>query len=204
MKKQNLADKIKELRKNKGLSQDQLSELSNISVRTIQRIEKGSTIPNGDTLNKLATVLEATIDGLITNDEKEDKGYLTLLSLSSISYILHPFLGLLIPIVLWYLKKNKILKVDEVGRKLISFQITWQLVFFGYFAYLNNGAMPYNMDVSEWTNLLSSMRKPYKQVISILYFYNLFIVLVNIILIQNKLKPRYYPSIPFIWSKIKK
>jgi transcriptional regulator with XRE-family HTH domain len=35
-----LGFKIKELRQNKGLSQEELSELSKVSLRTIQRIEK--------------------------------------------------------------------------------------------------------------------------------------------------------------------
>ena len=45
MNNQNLANKIKELRSRKGLSQEQLSEDSKLSLRTIQRIEKGESIP---------------------------------------------------------------------------------------------------------------------------------------------------------------
>ena len=36
----NLATKIKDLRNRKGFSQEQLSEVSKLSLRTIQRIEK--------------------------------------------------------------------------------------------------------------------------------------------------------------------
>ena len=43
MKNQNLAKKIKELRVKRGLSQDQLAENSELSLRTIQRIENGKT-----------------------------------------------------------------------------------------------------------------------------------------------------------------
>lgn len=41
MKNHNLAEKLKDLRVKKRLSQEQLSEISKVSIRTIQRIENG-------------------------------------------------------------------------------------------------------------------------------------------------------------------
>jgi len=43
MKNHNLAEKLKDLRVKKGLSQEQLSEISKLSIRTTQRIENGET-----------------------------------------------------------------------------------------------------------------------------------------------------------------
>lgn len=47
-----IGDKIFEIRKRKGLSQVELSDLSKINLRTLQRIEKGVTVPHGSTLKK--------------------------------------------------------------------------------------------------------------------------------------------------------
>jgi transcriptional regulator with XRE-family HTH domain len=54
--------KILEIRKRKGLTQEQLSELSKINLRTLQRIEKGTSEPRSDTLNNLCQVLEVNIN----------------------------------------------------------------------------------------------------------------------------------------------
>jgi transcriptional regulator with XRE-family HTH domain len=40
-----IGDKILEIRKRKGLTQEELSDLAKINLRTLQRIEKGETGP---------------------------------------------------------------------------------------------------------------------------------------------------------------
>lgn len=52
MKNTELAKKIKELRGRKGMSQEELAEKSQLSLRTVQRIEGGETEPRGDTLHR--------------------------------------------------------------------------------------------------------------------------------------------------------
>ena len=47
MNKNLLGLRIKELRKQKGMSQEFLSEESGLSLRTIQRIENGESSPRG-------------------------------------------------------------------------------------------------------------------------------------------------------------
>ncbi len=47
MERSDLAKRVKELRTKKGLSQEQLAEASGLSLRTIQRIENGETLPRG-------------------------------------------------------------------------------------------------------------------------------------------------------------
>ena len=56
MKQPDLGKKILELRKQKGLTQEELVELCNINVRTIQRIEAGDVTPRTYTVK---TILEA-------------------------------------------------------------------------------------------------------------------------------------------------
>ena len=43
-----LALRVKELRNQKGISQEFLAEESGLSLRTIQRIEKGESNPTGE------------------------------------------------------------------------------------------------------------------------------------------------------------
>jgi transcriptional regulator with XRE-family HTH domain len=53
-----LAQAVKELRKIKGLSQEILANKSGLSLRTVQRIEKGETEPTGDTLIRISAVFD--------------------------------------------------------------------------------------------------------------------------------------------------
>lgn len=57
---------IKKLRKQKGLSQDQLSKLADISYNTVIKLELGGiTNPSIDTLQKLAKALNVSVDDLL-------------------------------------------------------------------------------------------------------------------------------------------
>jgi transcriptional regulator with XRE-family HTH domain len=58
MENKNLAHKVKDLRKRKALSQDDLAKNSGLSLRTVQRVENGDTIPTAETLKRLALVLD--------------------------------------------------------------------------------------------------------------------------------------------------
>ena len=57
---------IKKLRKQKGLSQDRLSKLADISYNTVIKLESGGiTNPSIDTLKKLAKALNVSVDNLL-------------------------------------------------------------------------------------------------------------------------------------------
>lgn len=58
MENQNLAQRVKELRKRKALSQEDLAKNAGLSLRTVQRVENGDTIPTAETLKRLAVVLD--------------------------------------------------------------------------------------------------------------------------------------------------
>lgn len=128
MKNFELAKKIKELRSRNGYSQDVLAEHSQLSLRTIQRIENGETEPRGDTLKRLAKALNVTSDDMINWAEHEDNGYLGFLNLSALSFIVFPLLGIIIPWALWILKKDKIKYIHDAGRRLMNFQVTWCII----------------------------------------------------------------------------
>lgn len=56
------AERILTIRKSRGLSQEMLAEQSGVSLRTIQRVEQGDTVPRGHTLQALAAALGVALD----------------------------------------------------------------------------------------------------------------------------------------------
>ncbi len=64
--KSTIAKNIKKLRKQRGLSQDKLSKLADISHNTIIKIESGAIqSPTIDTANKIANALGVSLDDLM-------------------------------------------------------------------------------------------------------------------------------------------
>jgi len=70
MKQPELGKKISELRKAKGLTQEELVEKCNISVRTIQRIETGDVTPRMYTIKTILAALDYNLDA-VSNDSDE-------------------------------------------------------------------------------------------------------------------------------------
>ncbi len=111
--------KVAELRQQKGLTQERLAELCEISLRTIQRIESGEVDPRAYTLHCLGDALEFDFG---EDNSEHERLWLAALHLSSIVCIL------LIPLVLWSWKKNQSYKIDQQGRTVLNCQITMTLV----------------------------------------------------------------------------
>jgi len=69
-----LGKKIIELRRNKGLTQEELIDKCNISVRTLQRIEAGEVIPRNSTIRLIFEALEISHTNLFESTlELDDK-----------------------------------------------------------------------------------------------------------------------------------
>ncbi|HIF9273291.1 TPA: 2TM domain-containing protein [Photobacterium damselae] len=68
---------IRKLRLQRGWSQEQLSQLSGVSVRTIQRIEKGQNA-GLESLKSLAAVFEVNVEHLQKEPEMNSDSLLTL------------------------------------------------------------------------------------------------------------------------------
>ena len=66
-----LGDKILELRKKQGLSQEQLGEQVNVTRQTISNWELNETAPNPEQLKLLSKALNVSIDELLDNERKE-------------------------------------------------------------------------------------------------------------------------------------
>ena len=113
--------KVSELRQQKGLTQERLAELCEVSPRTIQRIENGEVDPRSYTLKCLSEALEFDFGEENTFNENL---WLTILHLSSV------FCIPIVPLLLWSWKKNQSYKIDHHGRQVLNFQITMTLSLF--------------------------------------------------------------------------
>ena len=92
----NIAEKIKQKRIEKGISQQDLADLSKLSLRTIQRIESDETQPREVTLNLLYSVLDIKDDALALNENKIDvgKAIMDILLFTAINLLLMTIAGL--------------------------------------------------------------------------------------------------------------
>tara|TARA_R110000744_G_scaffold335114_2_gene440462 strand:+ start:240 stop:845 length:606 start_codon:yes stop_codon:yes gene_type:complete len=199
MKNKDLAQKVKALRNRKGFSQEELSDKTGLSLRTIQRIEKGETEPRGDSLKRLASTFNVSPDEISDWTVQEDKGFLTSLNLSALSFLFFPLLGILVPLVIWISKKDKIRNVNSIAKDLLNFQITWTiLLFIGYIVIVVS--MVYKMKTTGEINAAIISSRMIIQIIflGIMYLYNLIFIVANSIRINNDRKVRYYPKIRFL------
>ncbi|MDB5236213.1 MAG: helix-turn-helix transcriptional regulator [Hymenobacter sp.] len=113
-----------------------------MSLRTIQRVEQGDTVPRGYTLQALAAALNVPLEML--RHEAEPAGielapvpttpalrnapdFLQLLNLSQLSLLLFPFLNLIVPWLLWRSRRHEVAHVAALGRRILGFQVLWQV-----------------------------------------------------------------------------
>lgn len=64
---------LKELRKEKGLTQDQLADKFNVSNRTISRWENGNNMPDLDILIEIADFYEVDLREILNGERKSEK-----------------------------------------------------------------------------------------------------------------------------------
>lgn len=70
-----LGDNIKALRKNKGLTQEELAIKLNVVRQTVSKWEKGFSVPDADMLQKISDILEVDVKQLLgANIEAEQGG----------------------------------------------------------------------------------------------------------------------------------
>lgn len=63
-------EKLQQIRKAKGLTQEKLAELAGVHEKHISKLELGTYKPSFDTLNKVLTALDLKIDEVGLNLEK--------------------------------------------------------------------------------------------------------------------------------------
>lgn len=64
-------EKIKEIRKKRGLTQKQLGDLCGMADSAIRRYENGRANPKLETIKKIATALNVSIDVLMTGEPSQ-------------------------------------------------------------------------------------------------------------------------------------
>ena len=62
------ADRLKQLRKQQGLSQSQLGDLVGVHYNHIGRYERGTSQPSADVLSKIADILDISSDYLLEGE----------------------------------------------------------------------------------------------------------------------------------------
>ena len=66
----NFSEKLIELRKKSGLSQEALGEKLNVTRQTVSKWELGQTTPSMDMLSEMSKIFNVSVDDLIKEDEK--------------------------------------------------------------------------------------------------------------------------------------
>jgi transcriptional regulator with XRE-family HTH domain len=134
-----LHEQLATARKKKGLTQEELAERSKVTVRTIQRLESGDTVPRAFTLRAIAAALDTPFESLQAGTgSKEEKDatpaatspgeavhFLQTLCLSSFSFLIIPFVHFLVPFFLLRRRSNLPPEVVQPARQLIKWQILW-------------------------------------------------------------------------------
>lgn len=203
-----LTKRLKELRKRKGFSQEELAETTGLSLRTIQRIENGETEPRSDSLKRLSAALDIPADEIMDWTIKENKGFLMSLNLSGLITVLFPILGILITLMMWLPKKDKIYGARQLGKSVLNFQITLTLLYFlSWISLVFNLVNAFDTIQAGGDGspevIADSMTSVFMiQLIIYCIFnaYNITLTIVNTIRIKHDKDVRYFPQLHFIRS----
>lgn len=124
-----LSETIVQARKEKGITQQELSDLTMIDLRTIQRIERGKSRPRAYTIKAIENALGFKSKFLDENKQKRNpedtKDFLHLFCLSCFSYLVIPYVHFLIPNYLLKTNKDQCPEVQKFAKNVIHEQIYW-------------------------------------------------------------------------------
>jgi transcriptional regulator with XRE-family HTH domain len=129
---------IKDLRIKKGMTQEELADKTEVSARTIQRIENGEVDPRAYTLQMIAKALEVDYNLFVENEPDEEQeiqhvnanNWFGLLHFSGIIPLIFP------TVIIWNYKKDKIKGMSEHYREAIGFQLkVWVGILAGSWIY---------------------------------------------------------------------
>ena len=139
MDKTSIAKKIIHFRKLKGITQENLAEITGLNVRTIQRIESGEVDPRLYTLKSIADALGVNLEELLPEPTQHELNQLAILHITPAGFFLFPVIGnVLLPFIFWMLKREEINGINKHGKDIINGQLTYSIVislfFFGQIA----------------------------------------------------------------------
>lgn len=184
MENQSIAKNLLYHRKRRGYSQAELSEKTNVTIRTIQRIENEEVNPHLKTVKLLAAALDVDVDDLLVLDDPREetiqKKWLLLLHGTPLLGLTIPLCNILIPLFLWIHKREDNSVYDRHGRAIVNFHITMTLLFtLGFVALLTVQGYGFFFFIA-------------------LVPYTIIVTLINIIAALNSRKCYYPLAIPFL------
>ncbi|GAB5552521.1 MAG: hypothetical protein Sapg2KO_21120 [Saprospiraceae bacterium] len=128
----NIYTKIFDLRDQHKMSQEELSAASGISVRTIQRIEKGQVKPRPYTARKLIEAFNISLEEFSSSSVEnsdlhlEESVKLNRFVISTLLVFPLPIIYLIILILIWK-KGTWSIASNKICKKILSFNIIWTL-----------------------------------------------------------------------------
>lgn len=124
-----IAKKIVHYRKIKGVTQETLSELTGLNVRTIQRIESGEVDPRLYTLKSIADALGVNLEELLPEPTQHELNQIAILHITPVGFFLFPVVGnVLLPFIFWMLKREEINGINRHGKDILNSQLTYSIV----------------------------------------------------------------------------
>lgn len=179
--------KLAYYRRKGGLSQEQLSSVSGVSTRTIQRIESGKVEAHLATIKMLADALGIEAQHLVEDQallpiQQKVRGdkMIVLFHLLALLGLCFPILNIILPGLLWFFKKDEQLIYDIEGRLVVNFQLTMSIAFVPAI-FLMIFLFPVGFPL-----------------VLLIYFYTLVMSLVNIFRTINKQKALYPLTFKFL------
>ena len=180
--------KILEIRKRKGLTQEKLSDLSKINLRTLQRIEKGRSEPRSDTLKNLCQVLEVNMEDIFDYGKKDNLKFLKYFHLSVLSCVFFPLGSVILPLVLWLINRHKITDLYVQGINVLNYQILWSLFFYFFFM------LWFIFSIAHWNN-----KNLFLYILSGLYLLNIvYPIIISSLINKGVLRKFYFTPVQFI------
>ena len=86
MSNKSIGEIISSLRKEKGMTQNELAEKMNVTDKAVSKWERNLSCPDVNSIPKLAEILGTTVDKLLNAPTKQEKSKLNLEALKSIYY----------------------------------------------------------------------------------------------------------------------
>lgn len=134
-----LNERISKARKDKGYTHEELADLAQVTVRTIQRVEYGESVPRSYTLKAIAKALDVPYETWTNaGSGVQDTGtplpaedithFLKLVNLSCFSYLVIPWAHFLIPNFLLKKRTNIDGEALTLGRKIVRQQVYWVVI----------------------------------------------------------------------------
>ena len=140
-----VSSQISSARKQKGMTQEELAEQAQVTVRTIQRVESGESSPRAYTLKLIAAALELPfeefakstpeqpksdmiVETTSTNVKpaftiEEDRHFLQMVGLSCFTFIVIPYVHFLFPYRIIKKSNDISFQAKQLAQKWVSRQI---------------------------------------------------------------------------------